>query len=435
MSFDVAIVGAGTAGAGAAWQCARRGMRVVCVDARPLAEAGARWVNGVASWLLDEAGIPAPEGEELRGGDEPFHLLAGWGPERVVMRRRGVIELDMRKLVERLQGLAQAGGAELRGDLRVLGLRTNERGVVLDTADGPLHASVVVDASGLAGARLVPTPAIAREHICAAAQAVHAVVDGPAARAFFDRHEVPEGESLCFAGIAGGYSILNVRLEGDELSILTGSIPADGQPSGKAMLDRFVAEHRWIGAQQFGGARAIPIRRPFDRLVHGRVALLGDAGSQVFSAHGSGIGIGLVAGRLLAEALERDDLVSYERGFLREHGGLLAAYDIFRRHSQRFAIADLEALMRAGLLDEASATAGAAQRWPELDLAIARAKLDALGKAPKHALALAAVGARMAAVAGLYRGYPGGRPGGDLRLRAWSRAVARVIGDAEPDCR
>ncbi|MFO7562449.1 MAG: FAD-dependent oxidoreductase [Enhygromyxa sp.] len=41
MRFDVAIIGAGTAGAGAAWQCARRGLRVVCLDARPLAEAGA----------------------------------------------------------------------------------------------------------------------------------------------------------------------------------------------------------------------------------------------------------------------------------------------------------------------------------------------------------------------------------------------------------
>ncbi|KIG19027.1 hypothetical protein DB30_05931 [Enhygromyxa salina] len=69
MRFDIAIVGAGTAGAGAAWQCARRGMRVVCVDSRPLAEAGARWVNGVATWLLDAAEIPtiAPAGQ--RGGD------------------------------------------------------------------------------------------------------------------------------------------------------------------------------------------------------------------------------------------------------------------------------------------------------------------------------------------------------------------------------
>jgi menaquinone-9 beta-reductase len=438
MRFDVAIIGAGTAGAGAAWQCAKRGMRVVCLDARPLDESGARWVNGVAGWLLDAAEIPPPVGDELRGeGEErarraattsgaelktsPFHLVAGWGPERVIMRDRGVLELDMRKLVARLQGMAANASAELRGGVRVLGLAGDR----LDTSEGPLHAEVIVDASGLAGARLVTTPTIAREDLCAAAQAVHAVVDLAAARAYFERHAVPEGETLCFAGIAGGYSILALRLEGDEISILTGTIPADGHPSGRALLDGFVAEQPWIGAELFGGARAIPIRRPFDRLAHGRVALLGDAGCQVFSAHGSGIGIGLLAGRMLAEALERGDgIAGYQRRFLREQGGVLAAYDIFRRYSQRQSVDDLATLMRAGLLDAASATAGASQRLPELDLQIARSKLTALGRAPKHALALAGVGARMAAVAALYRAYPDAP---DL-LHRWSQAVDRLVG-------
>jgi len=398
---------------------------VICIDRGPLAEAGARWVNGVATWLLEAAEIPAPTGAELRGEDGPFHLLAGWGPERVIMRNRGVVELDMRLLVARLQAQAEAAGAELRGRVRVLGLH----GDTLETSAGPLRAEVIIDASGLAGARLAATPPVAREHICAAAQAVHAVVDRTAARAFFARHQVPEGETLCFTGVAGGYSIVNARLEGDELSVLTGSIPADGHPSGRALLDRFVAEQPWIGAALFGGARAIPIRRPFDRLAYGRVGLLGDAGCQVFSAHGSGIGVGLVAGRLLAEALETshgsDGLLAYERQFQREHGGILAAYDLFRRHSQRFEISDLQTLMRAGLLDAAASTAGAAQRWPSLDLANLSTKLGGFARAPKHALALAAVGARMAAVAALYRGYPtraASRP-------RWSKAVARLFGE------
>jgi flavin-dependent dehydrogenase len=426
MRHDVVIVGTGTAGAGAAWQCARRGLRVLCIDARPLAEAGARWVNGVARWLLDAAEIPLPTGEELRGEDGPFHLIAGWGPERVIMRERGVLELDMRRLVERLQGMAANAGAELRGSVRVLGLDGDR----LATSDGPLHADVIVDASGLAGARMVKTPTIAREHLCAAAQAVHAVVDSKAARAWFERHEVPEGQALCFTGIAGGYSIILARLEGDEISILTGSIPADGQPSGRALLDHFVAEHPWIGSERFGGSRAIPIRRPFDQLVHGRVALLGDAGSQVFSAHGSGIGVGLLAGRMLAEALAQGGgLPAYQRRFQREQGGVLAAYDVFRRYSQRLRVDELATLMRVGLLDAESSTAGASQRLPTLDLQGAIAKLEALTRAPTQAIALAQVGARMAAVAGLHRVYPD-KP---EHLWPWSQAIARIVGDPEPD--
>lgn len=438
MHFDVAIIGAGTAGAGAAWQCAKRGMSVVCLDARPLGEAGARWINGVPLWQLDAAGIPRPTGPELVADDPPFHLVAGWGPEKVVLEGRGVVELDMRELVARLQAMASEAGAELRGGVRVLGLAGDR----LETSAGPLRAEVIVDASGLAGAPLGPRPIVAREHLCAAAQAVHAITDPQAARDWFARHEVPEGHALCFTAIAGGYSIINVRLEGDTIGILTGSIPADGHPSGRALLDRFVAEHAWIGSAQFGGARAIPIRRPFDRLVHGRVALLGDAASQVFSAHGSGIGIGLLAGRLLAESLAAGNLSAYERRFLREHGGLLAGYDIFRRFSQRLSIGELARLMQVGLLDAESALAGTAQRWPALfdhptdhptpllAASLAR-KLEALARAPTQALALARVGARMAEVAVLYRVYPGADAGWTAKL--WSRAVARIVGDAEPD--
>jgi flavin-dependent dehydrogenase len=434
MQFDVAIVGAGTAGAGAAWQCAKRGMRVLCLDAGPLDHAGARWVNGVPLWQLDAAELPRPTGAELLGDDPPMHLVAGWGPERVVVAGRGVVELDMRELVARLQSLAQQAGAELRGGVRVLGLAHDLADARLETSAGPVRAELIIDASGLAGARLAPRPTIAREHLCAAAQAVHAITDLPAARDWFARHSVPEGDALCFAGIAGGYSILNVRLHGDTLSILTGSIPAEGHPSGRALIDRFVAEHAWVGTQQFGGARAIPIRRPFDRLVHARVGLLGDAASQVFSAHGSGIGFGLIAGRMLAEALARGHgLAGYERAFLREHGGLLAGYDIFRRFSQRLPVADLARLMQVGLLDAQSSLAGTAQRWPapfeQLD-ALPN-KLEGLARAPAQAVALARIGARMTEVAGLYRVYPGSGAGWPAKL--WSRAVARIVGDALPD--
>jgi flavin-dependent dehydrogenase len=428
MQFDVAIVGAGTAGAGAAWQCAKRGMRIVCLDSRPLGEAGARWINGVPRWQLDVAGIPRASGPELFGEDPPFHLIAGWGPERVSLDRRGVDELDMRELVARLQTLAREAGAELRGGVRVHGLD----GPNLQTSEGTLRADVIVDASGLAGARLARGPTVAREHVCAAAQAVHEVHDLQQARDWFARHDAPEGHVLCFAGIAGGYSIINVRLHDGALGILTGSIPAEGHPSGRALLDRFVADHPWIGPQRFGGARAIPIRRPFDRLAHGRVALLGDSASQVFSAHGSGIGIGLLAGRMLAEALAAGHGVAgYERQFLREHGGLLAGYDIFRRFSQGLPVTELARLMRVGLVDAQASLAGTAQRWPTLDTASITSKLVGLARAPKQAVELARVGTRMAEVAGLYRAYPGADAGWPAKV--WSRAVARIVGDAHPD--
>jgi flavin-dependent dehydrogenase len=419
---DVIVIGAGTAGAAAAALCARHGMRTVCVEHSLLAEAGARWVNGVPAWSFDVAGFPAPEGAELLGAGGPFHLVAGYGPRRIVIEDHGVLEVDMRALVARLQRAALEAGAELREGIRVTGWD----GSRLQTDAGPMAARFVIDASGLTGARLLDPPRVAPKDLCAAAQQVHRIADAAAARAFFAQHETPLGQVLCFAGIAGGYSILNLRADRDHVSFLTGSIPALGHPSGKAILDDFVHRHAWVGERLYGGARVIPLRRPFDRLAAGPIAAIGDAGSQVFPAHGSGIGAGMVAARMLADELALGGTphtwaVTWQRKF----GGLYAAYDLFRRFSSTLSPADLERLMTSGLMDPVMARAAMAQELPRLDLRAAARKALALPRAPRLAVRMSGVLARMAAVLALYKRYPA-EP---ARLPAWSRRVARVFGD------
>jgi flavin-dependent dehydrogenase len=418
---DVAIVGAGTAGAAAAALCAEKGLRVVCVDRVPLSRAGAAWVNGVPAWAFGAARVAAPAGDELRSEPLPVHLVAGWGPRRIVIRDHGVLEVDMRLLVARLQRLARERGAVLAGDTQVRAV--DERG--LDTSRGRVAARWIVDASGLAGARLLAQPRVAATDLCAAAQEVRRVRDRGAAAAFCARHGVGEGEVLCHAGIAGGFSVLNVRVHDDTVSILTGSIPADGHPSGKAILDRFVAEQPWIGEAVFGGSRAIPLARPFDRLTDGRVILLGDAASQVFPAHGSGIGAHLVAARVLADALAaRRGPWAYARAWMRRFGGLFASYDLFRRFSQRLTVAELDELMAHGLLDADTARFGMAQEHPRLALRTLPGKLGGLARSPGLGGRMAAVIARMLAVRALYARYPDAPEG----LPAWSRAAQRIAG-------
>ncbi len=72
--FDVVVVGAGTAGAAAAYNLAAVGQRVALVDARPLASAGACWVNAVPDWQFDRANVPRPVAPEHRGGAVPVLL-------------------------------------------------------------------------------------------------------------------------------------------------------------------------------------------------------------------------------------------------------------------------------------------------------------------------------------------------------------------------
>jgi hypothetical protein len=226
-----------------------------------------------------------------------------------------------------------AAGAVLRGEVSVLG-RDDDR---LATSAGPMHARWIIDASGVAGARLLAQPTVKRQHLCAAAQEVREVTDRAAAEAFFARNGVATGEVLGLIGVAGGYSVLNLRLHhgGATMGILTGSIPSLGFPSGKTLLDEFVRDHAWVGQRVFGGSGAIPLCRAHDRLADDRVALLGDAACQVFPAHGSGVGAGLLAARLLADTLAGGgSLRDYEVAWQRRHGGLFAFFDVFRRWNQ-----------------------------------------------------------------------------------------------------
>lgn len=418
---ELVVVGAGTAGAAVAAMGAREGLRTLLVDRGPLEQAGAQWINAVPRWCFDAAGIAQPRGAELVGDEVPYHMLAGSG--HVVVREHGALELDMSLLVARLQRDAREAGATLTGEVRALGVE----GGALRTDRGRVRADAIVDASGLAGARLLGELAVERSDLCAAAQEVREIRDRGAAEAFFARHDVPLGEVLSFAATAGGYSILNLRVEGEHVSMLTGSIPGDGHPAGRAMIERFVAEHPWIGEPVRAGARAIPLGRPALPLVRERVARIGDAALQVFSAHGSGIGAGLVAARTLIDALARGPgLAAYEVRWTRERGGVLAAYDLFRRFSQRMTLGELERLIGAGLLDEAMMRPAMTQLPPQLR------PLDLAPKAPaalrESALVarLASVAARMEATRALYPLFPerAGR-----RRALWLHALARASGE------
>lgn len=422
MRYDLAIAGGGSAGAALAAIAAERGMRVLLLERGPLGAAGARWVNDVPAWMLAAAGVAPPAGDELIPASPAAHLLAGEGPRRVVIRGFDVPGVDMRLLGARLQRRALEAGAHLREGVRVLG-RGRRR---LETSQGEVDAEWLVDAAGLAGAGLLPRPSVARGDICAAAQEMRRVKDAGLARAFFERHGAAPDEALSFLGAAGGFSTLSVRLVRGELFLLAGTIPARGHPSGAALVDAFAAKHSsWVGAPIFGGRRAIPLRYPFERLADERAALLGDAASQVFAGHGSGVGAGLLAARILADALaEGRGPRGYGVSWQRAHGALFAAYDLFRRAVETLDAADLARLMESGILSEGGMRAGVLQRWPEIS---AREVPGVLA----GAIRLGPLGRRFAALAGraaALRLHYARYPEEERALPAWTRTLRRVLG-------
>jgi menaquinone-9 beta-reductase len=430
---DAVVVGAGATGAACAAFLAEAGLEVLCVEQRGLASAGARWINGVPRAAFTQAHVSLPTAPETDGEPRPFHLSVGPEsplhdrPRVVTIVDHDVIHVDMRHLVQRLHDQARRSGVQFLEQVKVHGWD----GQALDTSIGSIEARWVVDASGLAGARLLAQPTVPRGELCAAAQRVLAISDRAGAFGFLDRFGARPGESVGFVGVAGGYSVLNVHVAADleSIGVLTGSIPALGYPSGKQLLDRFVAAHSWIGAARFGGAAAIPLRRPYDRLADDRVALVGDAACQVFPAHGSGVGAGLIAARLLAETIiSGRSLRDYEVTWQRRHGGLLASFDAFRRWTQLLDSAAVTRLFTSGLATSELLTAGLNQEPAQLSWSTWMHLIPRLGRAlltdPILARGLARAGVRSKLVGALYAHYP--RDGS--RVALWGRAVDRLLG-------
>ncbi len=396
-------------------------MDVLCVDRRSLDRAGATWVNNVPAWMFDAADLARPAPPELLGDPSPMHLLAGYGPERIVADDHDCLEVDMRRLAERLRREARRAGARLMGDVEV----KEFDGEVLSTSAGDIQAHYYVDASGLGGAGLIDLPRPERTDICAAAQQVHEIIDRDRARRFFADQGVRYGDTLCYSGLDGGYSVVHLRAHGaGRLHILTGSIPARGHRAGPRVLADFIAEHRdWIGPKLYGGSSPIPLGRPADRLASGRVAAVGDAAMQVLSAHGSGVGAGLVAAKMLADSLAAGDGVhGYAVRWQRRYGGLFAAYDIFRRFSADLSTRDVAIMMRAGLLHPHLVSLSLRQVAPVPRRPIAP-RARGLLEATHLGASLGKAVAKMARVAVLYRRYPAD----ERRISAWADKVDELV--------
>lgn len=378
------VVGAGSAGAATALLFAERGLRVALVDKRARGETGARWVNAVPAWCFDEAKLARPSGEEAPFGVEPHnvHLVGPTRRSQIALTAVPMIHVDMRRLVGRLVDAAERAGAVVsHGSVEAIDVGGG-RARSVSFADGrarfSIRARLIVDATGIRGAVRGRVPGLAGEwsdvdasERCAAAQFQHEVTDPERLRAVLARHGARPGDGLGFAGIAGGYSTLTLFTHKDlrEVGVLTGSIPALGVPNGLELYERFIASVPWLGRALYGGAGAIPLRRPYTTLGAQGVALVGDAACQVYASHGSGVGMGLLAARALVDAAahERDlggdaVLQRYAATFRRAHGGLLAASEAFRRFLQGTGPAELDSLLAAGLVDPTMARAALSQR-------------------------------------------------------------------------
>ncbi len=261
-------------------------------------------------------------------------------------------------------------------------------------------------------------------------------IDDPdGARRYLKEVEAEAGEAVNHVGLAGGYSVAVIRVEEslEEVSVLTGTL-ADGRTgTGPDLMKQVRADHPWMGRSVFGGGALIPLRRTYDRLAVPGLALVGDAAAQVMAVHGSGIGYGLIAGKVLAEATaghadpgSADAVWSYQARYLREFGPTLGAYDAFRRMSVRLGSDGVERLFASGIFGPSLIEPGLHQRLGSPPARELPGHARALVADPALARVVVPALLRAGLAQAVYRAYPT-RPS-DRALRVWSSVARSLLG-------
>lgn len=449
---DAVVVGAGTAGANAAGQLARRGRSVVLLERRSADQGGARWHNGVLVWQFARAGLEPPIPPERAPSAGVTHLVGPDGAGALTVHESPVVRADMVLLGERLRALAAEAGVEVVDDVRTFEIEQSDGRVVavdLET-DSPglprrrlrIEADLFVDASGRPGAvrRRVPAlsrwcPEVGGDELCSASDHRLRIDDPDGAKRFCGRHGAVPGEAVTMVGLAGGFSTraITVSADLDEASVLVGCVANGRYRTGPRMLEDTRTAEPWLGAPISGGSGLIPLRRPYARITAPGLALVGDAACQVFPGHGSGIGMGLIAGTVLAEAVtgaadpgDEEVLWAYQAAFQRELGGLLAAFDAFRRMNTALGGSGVGRMLRAGLLTEEMTRAGLDQRWrtpgPD-EMARMAGRLARVPGVASRMLPMLARGQLLRPMGGRHPASP------DLdALATWDARVARLLG-------
>lgn len=418
--FHLAVIGAGHSGAATALFAAEAGLKVAMVERRAIADAGARWVNEVPAWMFERAGLRDLPGN-LACSDHVARLFpaGATGGNGVAVKADRVAAIDMRALGEQLVARALQKGVTLRDRAGTVTVEHDQ----VHCHDETITADFIVDASGLAGINLLGRATARREDLCVAAQDMRVVNDLDQARAYFARFGASGDDALVRLCVEGGYSVLNLRLFGDQIFVLSGSIPALGFVSGRRVVEEFVATQPWIGEALYGGDRAIPLAPPLAPFVRGRYAQVGDAARQVFAAHGSGTGSGLIAARLLVDSLvETQGLERYASRWFREFGATHIVYDLLRRASMALVPGDAARLLELGLINADSLAAGMAQRIPRFNPRTAFTQWRASQRAPELLAKMTSFLRHAPALSALASSYPE-----DARAqRLWHAAIERL---------
>ncbi|MFQ6085145.1 MAG: NAD(P)/FAD-dependent oxidoreductase [Candidatus Bathyarchaeia archaeon] len=447
--YDLLVVGAGTTGCLAAKTAAKKGLSVLLIDRKSKSKVGKKVCgDAVGEHYFDKLNLRPPSGKEFKGRIEGFRIISPDRKTTLTFKAEDMegFMIDRYEFGQRLLREALDAGVIFRGRTTALDPIIEAgfvKGVVARDVDAKkkseIRGKVTLDASGYDG--------VIREKMPPELLPERTIANGDIQICFREIRRISaEMEPWCLFLFSrkispGGYSWIFPRNDGF-VNVGIGIQMVRGFPNPRRKLYEHILTLPLFensGPVIDGGGWFEPTRRPIDCLVANGFMVGGDAAFLTNPITGGGIGPSMISGKLagemVAEAIEKDDLSAkglwrYNSDFMAAYGAKQAALDVFRMLLQRLSDEDLSFGMSHKLIKEEDILKTSSDG--RLRLTISDRFLRALRGLSRHSLLrqLSKVGSLMSRMKELYLNYP--QP---AEFPMWRSGVARVMRDLDQTLR
>ncbi|NVM01689.1 MAG: NAD(P)/FAD-dependent oxidoreductase [Candidatus Helarchaeota archaeon] len=344
-TFDVVIVGSGTAGSLTAKTIAKAGFNVCMIDQKPRTEIGDKVCgDAIGKHHFDDLSgiLGSPKGDELENTIDAIELISPDKKTVFTVPGDGFI-INRHLFGQRLVNEAIDAGATLIDEALVIEPITgNGWGVYIknlkENKKQKLISSIIIDASGFRAVirnkiKMFCNDIIQPTEVEVCYREIRDLKSG--------LEDIQHCKIYLTSSFApGGYYW--IFPEGD-LRVNSGlgvqMIPNHKNP--KKLFQTHVLNNPLFENSTLvkGGGGVVPTRRPIYSLVDDGLVLVGDSACQVNPIHGGGIGpsmqAGVIAGNTVISALEKENtskesLWDYNLEYMKGYGAKQAGLDLFR---------------------------------------------------------------------------------------------------------